>query len=55
LEIFKKYQKKNAINNSNDEVKLTKLNKINLDNVKKTGELVVLGAELFSVIAGLFT
>ena len=60
FDILKKYKtSNNQINIKIDEkkFKLVNLSKINTskDEMKKTGELVVLGAELFSIIAGLFT
>ena len=59
VEILKKYKTpKQEINiKVDDKPNLSKLSKIKLskDELKKTGELVVLGAELFAVIAGLFS
>ncbi len=59
VEILKKYKTpKQEINiKVDDKPNLSKLSKIKVskDELKKTGELVVLGAELFAVIAGLFS
>lgn len=59
VEILKKYKTpKQEINiKVDDKPNLSKLSKIKVskDELKKTGELVVLGAELFAVIAGFFS
>lgn len=61
LQILKKYNSKNIEESFNEEKetvkglsKLTNLPKPSKEKLKETGEFIVLGAELFSVIAGLF-
>ncbi|MDP8079147.1 nuclease-related domain-containing DEAD/DEAH box helicase [Phocoenobacter skyensis] len=61
VNILKKYSTKNMDENCDNEEntlkglsKLTNLPKPSREKLKETGEFIVLGAELFSIIAGLF-
>jgi hypothetical protein len=57
LNILKEYQEKTkdlSTNTNSQNIKLAKIKPI-LKEVKEGAELIVTGAELFGVIAGLFT